>query len=197
MRNSLEVAYNFSINGQALGHGDPIRVKAGQRVLFRILNASAAVTRRIAAAAVPQQVGALGLGPAERIDAIVEMNQPGVWILGATDDHDREHGMGTVIEYSGRGGQPRWTPPSTERWDYRIFGNPGHEERSSSPFERILRSSRRSLPAIIGWISGPSTAKNSRRLIQFEFGPTRDIAWYSIIAVTRRIHCTCTGTLSS
>jgi hypothetical protein len=76
---SLDVAYkSFSINGRALGHGEPIRVKAGQRVLLRILNASATVTRRI--------------------DAVVEMNQPGVWILGATDDHDREHGMGVVIE---------------------------------------------------------------------------------------------------
>jgi FtsP/CotA-like multicopper oxidase with cupredoxin domain len=65
------------------------------------------------------------------------MNQPGVWILGATDDHDREHGMGIVIEYSGQGGEPRWTPPSTERWDYRIFGNSLSEEPSSAPFERI------------------------------------------------------------
>jgi FtsP/CotA-like multicopper oxidase with cupredoxin domain len=143
---SVDVAYKaFSINGRELGYADPIRVKAGQRVLFRILNASATITRRIAAAghqfrviamdgnpvAVPRQVGALELGPAERIDAIVEMNQPGVWILGATDDHDREHGMGIVIEYSGQGGQPRWTPPSTERWDYRLFGNPRGEEPSS------------------------------------------------------------------
>jgi hypothetical protein len=44
------------------------------------------------------------IGPAERIDAIVEMDQPGNWILGANDDHDREHGMGTVIEYSGQSG---------------------------------------------------------------------------------------------
>lgn len=148
---SIEVAYkSFSINGRALGYGDPIRVKAGQRVLFRILNASATITRRIAAAghtfrviamdgnpvAVPRQVGALELGPAERIDAIVEMNQPGVWILGATDDHDREHGMGIVIEYSGQGGEARWTPPSTERWDYRIFGNSGSEE-PPTPVEQI------------------------------------------------------------
>jgi FtsP/CotA-like multicopper oxidase with cupredoxin domain len=150
---SLDVAYNlFSINGRALGHGEPIRVKPGQRVLLRILNASATITRRIAAAghkfrvvamdgnpvAVPREVAALELGPAERIDAIVEMNQPGVWILGATDDHDREHGMGIVIEYAGQSGEPRWTLPSTERWDYTAFGNPGAPEPAAgAAFQRV------------------------------------------------------------
>ena len=37
-----EVSYElFSINGRMLGHGDPIRVKVGERVLFHVLNASA------------------------------------------------------------------------------------------------------------------------------------------------------------
>ena len=40
--NGLEIGYRlFSINGKALGHGEPIRVKAGERVMLRILNASA------------------------------------------------------------------------------------------------------------------------------------------------------------
>jgi FtsP/CotA-like multicopper oxidase with cupredoxin domain len=125
------------VNDRALGHGDPIRVKPGQRVLLRILNASATINRRIAIAghkfrvvamdgnpvAVAKEVQALEMGPAERIDAIVEMNQPGVWILGATDDHDREQGMGIVIEYAGQSGEPRWLPPGNEPWDYLTFGN--------------------------------------------------------------------------
>src|SRR5215472_371384 len=37
----FEVGYEyFAINGRMLGHGEPIRVKAGQRVLFHVLNAS-------------------------------------------------------------------------------------------------------------------------------------------------------------
>jgi FtsP/CotA-like multicopper oxidase with cupredoxin domain len=149
---SIDVAYNlFSINDRALGHAEPIRVKQGQRVLLRILNASATITRRIAVAghkfrviamdgnpvAVPKEVGALELGPAERIDAIVEMNQPGVWILGATDDHDREHGMGIVIEYAGQSGEPRWTPPSQERWDYTVFGNGHASQAQAGAAERV------------------------------------------------------------
>jgi FtsP/CotA-like multicopper oxidase with cupredoxin domain len=148
---SLDVAYNlFSVNGRALGHGDPIRVKEGQRVLLRILNASATITRRIAVAghqfrvvamdgnpvAVPKPVRTLELGPAERIDAIVEMNNPGVWILGATDDHDREHGLGIVIEYAGQSGEPRWLSPGDDRWDYTIFGKPV-PNAADTPYEPI------------------------------------------------------------
>ena len=36
----FEVGYElFGINGRMLGHGEPIRVKAGERVLFHVLNA--------------------------------------------------------------------------------------------------------------------------------------------------------------
>jgi FtsP/CotA-like multicopper oxidase with cupredoxin domain len=149
---SIDVAYNlFSINDRAFPHGEPIRVKPGQRVLMRILNASATMHRRIAVAghkfrvvamdgnpvASPQEVGALELGPAERIDAIVEMNQPGVWVLGATDDHDREHGMGIAVEYAGQSGAPRWTPPSNERWDYTVFGGARKPDSESKLFEPV------------------------------------------------------------
>lgn len=38
----FEVGYElFSINGRMRGHGAPIRVKHGERVLFHVLNASA------------------------------------------------------------------------------------------------------------------------------------------------------------
>ena len=149
---SIEVAYeHYSINGRALGYGDPIRVKQGQRVLLRILNASATLHHRIAVAghqfrviamdgnpvAVPKTVGVLELGPAERIDAILEMNQPGVWILGETGDQARENGMGIVIEYAGQSGTPRWLPPGNEPWDYTAFGHPRKPDIASAPFERV------------------------------------------------------------
>ncbi len=134
----LEATYKyFSINARALGHGDPIRVKAGQRVLLRILNASATEHRRMALAGHTFQVTALDgnrlasprvspvleLGPAERIDAIVEMNNPGVWIFGETADKDRNSGMGIVFEYAQQRGTPRWLPPSDQVWNYAAFGN--------------------------------------------------------------------------
>jgi len=139
---AMDVGYKrCSINSHALGFGEPIRVKEGERVMLRILNASATMQRRIAFAghsftvvamdgnpvAVPKNVSFLELGPAERIDAIVEMNQPGVWILGATDDRDRKAGLGVVFEYAGKPGAAQWLAPSKDRWDYTIFGGPGSD----------------------------------------------------------------------
>ncbi len=41
MPKGYEVGYQlFSINGHMLGHGEPVRVKRGQRVLFHVLNGS-------------------------------------------------------------------------------------------------------------------------------------------------------------
>lgn len=134
---SLEVQYNsFTVNSHALGAGEPVRVKEGQRVLFRILNASASTFHHIALpghsftvvaldgnpAPSPQRRAVLELGPAERIDAVVEMNRPGVWILGDTGEHTRKNGLGIVIEYAGRGGPAQWEAPPAETWDYTIFG---------------------------------------------------------------------------
>ena len=144
----MDVGYKFfSINDRALGHGEPVRVKPAERVLFRILNASATMHRRIGLSGhrfqvlaldgnpvpAPRLTDALELGPAERIDALVEMNRPGVWVLGDTNDHDREAGMGIVVEYAGQTGAQRWIAP-TDRWDYTAFGGP---PISTGDLERI------------------------------------------------------------
>jgi hypothetical protein len=56
-------------------------------------------------------VDALKLDVAERADVVVEMNNPGIWVFGSTDDDDRNMGMGVVVEYENQSGEPRWTPP--------------------------------------------------------------------------------------
>jgi FtsP/CotA-like multicopper oxidase with cupredoxin domain len=146
----FEVGYDlFSINGRKLGHADPIRVKQGKRVLFHVLNASATEIRSLALPGhvfrvvaldgnpVPTQtqVPVLWLGTAERISAIVEMNYPGVWVLGDLSDDDRGHGMGIVVEYAEEKGEPQWTEPKPFRWDYSQFGKPKAE--MTSPDETI------------------------------------------------------------
>jgi FtsP/CotA-like multicopper oxidase with cupredoxin domain len=135
-----EVGYDlFSINGKMLGQGEPIRVKQGERVLFHVLNASAGEIRSLALpghrfrvvaldgnpVATPAEVPVLWLGTAERISATVEMDYPGVWVMGDLDDDDRGHGMGIVVEYAGRTGKPDWKKPAPFRWDYTRFGTPG------------------------------------------------------------------------
>jgi FtsP/CotA-like multicopper oxidase with cupredoxin domain len=135
--NGWEIGYQtFTINGRCLGYGDPIRVKEGQRVMFRILNASATETIELALPGHefyvvaldgnpvprPNKVKVLQLGSAERVDAIVEMKNPGIWILGTPMDEDRNRGMGMVVEYTHRNGKPQWRHPGKSDWNYLLFG---------------------------------------------------------------------------
>ena len=137
MPHGYEVGYKlFSINGRMLGAGEPVRVKRGERVLFHVLNASATEIRSLALPGhaftvvaldgnpvpTPGAVETLWIGTAERVSAIVEMNHPGVWILGDLADDDREHGMGIVVEYAGAKGEPHWSKPARSKWDYTRFG---------------------------------------------------------------------------
>ncbi len=150
MSHGYEVGYQFfTINGRMLGHSDPIRVKPRERVLFHFLNGSATEIRSLALPGhsfkvialdgnpvpAPAEVPVLWLGTAERISAIVEMNHPGVWILGDLADDDRGHGMGIVIEYAGQKGKPVWTPPKPFRWNYLRFAK--NDAAAAPPDETI------------------------------------------------------------
>ena len=111
-----------------------MRVKEGQRVLFHILNGSATENIQLALSGHrfqvvaldgnpvprPQLVDVLELGTAERISAVVEMKNPGVWILGTPHDDDRRDGMGIVVEYADRTGAARWVKPQRKPWDYTL-----------------------------------------------------------------------------
>ena len=145
-----EVGYrSFSINGRMLGHGEPIRVKQGERVLFHILNGSATEIRSLALPGHsfqvlaldgnpvpnPATVSVLWLGTAERISALVHMTHPGVWILGDLDDGDRGHGMGIVVEYARRTGKPQWVAPPLFKWSYARFAKA--DTTADSPDETI------------------------------------------------------------
>ncbi|HWB82717.1 MAG TPA: multicopper oxidase domain-containing protein [Bryobacteraceae bacterium] len=133
-----EVRYrSFTINGKCLRFGEPVRVKEGQRVLFHFLNASATESVRLALPGHrfqvialdgnpvprPALVDLLELGTAERIDAVVTMDSPGVFVLGTPRSDHRGRGMGIVVEYANQKGKPRWAPPPRGSiFDYRVFG---------------------------------------------------------------------------
>jgi FtsP/CotA-like multicopper oxidase with cupredoxin domain len=112
--NGLEAMYRSATLGdRMLGHGEPIRVRQGDRVLFRVLNASGNMGISLALSGhrftvialdgnpvpTPTTVDVLKLDVAERADVIVEMNNPGIWVFGSTDNDDRSMGMGVVVEY--------------------------------------------------------------------------------------------------
>jgi FtsP/CotA-like multicopper oxidase with cupredoxin domain len=158
-----EVGYElFGINGKMLGQGEPIRVRQGERILFHVLNASAGEIRSLALPGHvfrivaldgnpvprPADVPVLWLGTAERISAIVEMNRPGVWVLGDLSDDDRGHGMGIVVEYAGAKGKPQWSKPKPFKWDYAQFGT---ATASASPDETIEMTIEKQNGAINGF----------------------------------------------
>jgi len=133
-----DVGYKYAtIGSHRLGAGEPIRVKQGERVLMRLLNASA--TENVVLALPghkftiiamdgnpvpnPKPVEVLSLAVAERVDAIVEMNSPGVWVLGSILPKAREMGLGIVVEYAAKKGAPVWKDPAPAEWDYTQFAN--------------------------------------------------------------------------
>jgi len=135
--NGLEaVSQFFSINDKALGAGEPLKVRPGMRVLMHLLNASALENRTIALPGhefhvlaldgnpvpTPGTARVITLGPGERVDAYVEMNHPGVWVLGSTDDATRNAGLGIIIEYANQHREPQWIPQPGVFWDYTRFG---------------------------------------------------------------------------
>src|SRR5437868_4448805 len=89
----------------------------------------------------PTSVDTLELDVAERADVIVEMNNPGIWVFGSTDDDDRNMGMGVVVEYENRSGEPRWVAPPKTKWDYTAFGRSSAgtapDESINLKFEKI------------------------------------------------------------
>jgi len=127
-----------TFNGRLYADSEPLRVRHGERVRFRFVNASATQNTSISLPGhrfriialdgnpVPVQgiVQTIDLGVAERVDAIVEMSNPGVWMLGAVNNHERASGLALPIEYVGHTGAPRWFPPSQRDWEYQKFAEP-------------------------------------------------------------------------
>jgi FtsP/CotA-like multicopper oxidase with cupredoxin domain len=155
--NGWEIMYkSATFNGKMLGAGEPLRVKEGQRVLFRLLNASATDEVRVALPGHrfrviamdgnpvphPQDVDFLYLDIGERIDALVEMKNPGVWVFGSLKGDERAMGLGVVVEYANRHGQPDWRqPPDPGRgpWDYSQFSNAAPAPEPDHTFEMLIQ----------------------------------------------------------
>ncbi|HEY2683746.1 MAG TPA: multicopper oxidase domain-containing protein [Steroidobacteraceae bacterium] len=154
--NGLEVgAPLYSINDKMLGAAEPLRVQPGQRVLMHLLNASASQIHRVALSGhsfqvialdgnpvpTPHLVEVIEIAPGERVDAIVEMNRPGVWILGELREVARRSGMGIVVEYAGQQQRAQWLSPQKSHWDYTIFGkeaaHPKPDEIIDMVFEKV------------------------------------------------------------
>ncbi len=136
-----------TINGKAMGFAEPLRVKQGQRVLLHVLNSSPTEVHWLAFAGhalrvvaldgnpvpSPQTVSMLRLAPAERICALVEMNNPGVWVLGEVRKHIQALGMAIAVEYAGASGDARWEQPQALVWNYEQFAGAPDPESGTDP----------------------------------------------------------------
>jgi FtsP/CotA-like multicopper oxidase with cupredoxin domain len=174
-----------SVNGHALGYGEPIRVRENERVLFHIINASATENIQIALPGhvfqvvafdgdpvpVSRSVSTLQLGAGERIDAIVAMTAPGVWIMGSTDSSVRALGLGLIVEYAGRSGDLVWSDTVNDDFDYRSFSQEGRERPAE---ELTLRMERLPLTADRSeqWSLAPRDSEGQSRVVRLHRGQT-------------------------
>jgi FtsP/CotA-like multicopper oxidase with cupredoxin domain len=88
----------------------------------------------------PLNVDMLVLAPAERIDAIVEMNNPGVWVFGSIKDDERSSGLGIVIEYANATGDAQWRAmekAGMPMWNYLKFGANAPAREPDGRFELL------------------------------------------------------------
>jgi len=66
----------------------------------------------------------------------VEMNAPGVWVLGEVRKHVQAAGMGIVVEYPNATGAAKWIQPQELAWDYGQFAEkPGPAESAGGVIE--------------------------------------------------------------
>jgi FtsP/CotA-like multicopper oxidase with cupredoxin domain len=171
MNPSYDVA---TINGKTMGSGEPLRVRQGERILLHVLNSSPTEVHWIALAGhsldvialdgnpVPtgRTVPMLRLAPGERVCAVAEMNNPGVWILGEVRKHVQAAGMAIAVEYADRSGAPQWQQPTDLIWNYEQFAAAqSADEPTPSPIviPLVLESKFRGHGSMEGWtINGKS-----------------------------------------
>jgi FtsP/CotA-like multicopper oxidase with cupredoxin domain len=121
-----EPAYDvMTINGKAYPATEPLRMKTGERVRLRVINASAEHTHVLRLAGhrlrvthtdgnplrAPVDVDALPIAPAERYDAVVVANHAGAWFLHCTQPGHVEAGERMPVLYEGHA---RATAPDPE-----------------------------------------------------------------------------------
>jgi FtsP/CotA-like multicopper oxidase with cupredoxin domain len=115
-RGAHELAYDLmTINGKAYPATEPLRVRRGERLRFRIINASAEHTHVVRLAghrlavthtdgnplAAPVQVDALPIAPSERYDVIVTTDRPGAWSLSCLQPGHAAAGERMAVRYEG------------------------------------------------------------------------------------------------
>jgi FtsP/CotA-like multicopper oxidase with cupredoxin domain len=148
-----EVAYAaHCINGSCYPGTTPLKVKVGQKVRLRILNANPTQTRYVRLAghrlrvthgdgnrfAQPLEVDALRIGVAERYDAWFEVTKPGAWLLQGISTDPLTFEQAVVVYTEGmEHAPPMGSSQSLEGVDYFTYEKAGGI--STSPLNRTAQ----------------------------------------------------------
>jgi FtsP/CotA-like multicopper oxidase with cupredoxin domain len=132
-RRGREVARGYAGLNDVLR--EPLRVRSGERLRFSFFNGGAAEEvllhlpgHRFQVVALdgnpvptPAAVNVLRLAAGERADAMVEMGNPGNWLLASLDDAERARGLGVRLEYAHQNELAQWHSPKAIDWSYTHF----------------------------------------------------------------------------
>jgi YVTN family beta-propeller protein len=115
MDHAMSMSDTFFINGKSWPEAGPLRVKPGQRVRLRLINAGSSSVHpmhlhghsfRIVAAdghalATPMVRDVVAVNPGERYDIEFIADNPGVWLFHCHELHHMDAGMGLLVRYPG------------------------------------------------------------------------------------------------
>jgi multicopper oxidase len=144
----------MTINGKAYPATEPLRVRAGERVRLRLINASAEHTHVLRLAGhrlsvthtdgnplvQPVEVDVLPIAPSERYDAVVTAARPGAWFLYCAAPGHAAAGEQVLVVYEGRDGVKPEAPvegvAGLSAWQYglgrgrAVLAPPSRQERT-------------------------------------------------------------------
>lgn len=158
-----------TVNGRRGDAVPPISVRRGQRVRFRFINAGTAtvyplylaghrftVTHMDGQPVAPFATDALIIGMGERVDALVEAVNPGVWTLGSVDAAQRESGLALTLSYDGfREARPQLgTVPTVPARPYQGAYGAIQARRQTMPMGRSFDLSLRMASPTLWTING-------------------------------------------
>jgi len=148
-----EVAYSaHCINGSSYPGTAPLKVKVGQNVRLRILNANPTQTRYVRLAGhrlrvthgdgnrliQPVEVDALRIGVAERYDAWFEVTKPGAWLLQGISTDPLTFEQAVVVHTEGmEHASPTGSSQSLEGVDYFTYEKAGGV--ATAPLDRTAQ----------------------------------------------------------
>lgn len=126
----------LTINGKAYPATEPLRLRKGERVRLRFINASSEHTHVIRLdghrlsithtdgnpLVAPVSVDGIPIAPSERYDAIVDADHPGTWFLYCTQPGHADAGERMLVVYHGhegkRPGEPELDIAKLDLWEY-------------------------------------------------------------------------------